>query len=102
MRAARRVPLADANERVPYVTTVVGENAGQIAKDLQDQIYKAWPFDTPPGRPAPIDGFDKTEAEDQWGIQTVYTYRLPGEDPIDVRMFSFRSLAKARKEKPGG
>jgi hypothetical protein len=101
-RAARRVPLASPDERPPYILTVVGEHGGHVIKTIQESIYKDWPLDEEPPPPVSIDGVDAPEPDDAWGRQFVYTYQVPGKDPVDVRMFSFKGLAIARREKLGG
>jgi hypothetical protein len=100
-RAARRVPLLSEDERPPYMLTVVGAMGAQILKSIQDDIYRNWPLPTPPPPPAPVEGMT-WEVDDNVGQQSVYTFDVPGRTPVDVRMFTFNTLAAARRAKPGG
>ena len=89
---------------MPYVVTVTGKNGGRLIKDIQDQIYRDWPFETAPPPPVPIDGFDEADAApDEGGGQFLYTYQVPGQEPVNVRMFSsVKGLVAASRPKPPG
>ena len=97
-RVARRVPLKNPGEKPPYVLTVVGKMGAKILGNLQDDIWRTWPLQTPPPAQTRIEGLAWEDTDS--GEQSVYTFQMPGagdHPPIDVRMFSFKGLAAARK-----
>ena len=103
-RAARRVPLLNPSEKVPYIVTVVGAMGGVVLHTLQDDIYKNWPLTEGPPPMTKIQS-DAVPFEDtgDLGGHSVYSFEVPGRPPVDVRMFaSHKCLAPARQNKPGG
>jgi hypothetical protein len=94
-RAARWVVLKDKKESVPYMVTVRGKDGAAVLRDFRDEIYDNWPLETPP---PPKDDVQWEEPDGN-----VYTCCRPGYDtPVDVRMFTFTGLRRARENKAGG
>ena len=63
-------------------------------RDMQHNFYKQWPLDTPPPSRNQVEWLGSGPETD--------TFRVDGHPPVDMRAFTFKGLAAARQNKPGG